>query len=539
MTTKTLYKFLIIYSLLLHVDLIAQDKYGISNEFHLKNRNNLRDQMPYNSVSVLFSNPVRNRSNDVYYSYHPDPNYYYLSGWREPHSVLVIFKNNIKDSIGSYNEILFVRERNPDDEQWNGKRKGVEGARKLGFDRVLSKKSFSKMNFNFDNFNKVLLNPFQTDVKDIIADESDLFDLQNQLKNKINYPNDFNPEVFKWYNLIYSVNNKDIERLKKQLRFFSNRNKHLLNDKIIQKFISINTEDFMKEVNSDSSFFIPEFNFDFDLLDKYLTNQREIKSTEEVDLIRKAVAISSIGQSEVMKAVKPGMSEREIQGLHQYIYKRYGAAHEGYPSIVGSGENACILHYITNDKTNIKNQLVLMDLGAEYGGYTADVTRTIPVNGKFTDEQRLIYKIVYDAQEAGIEMAKKGNSFSQIYEATKMVALDGLIELEIIKDEKELRTYYPHGVAHHIGLDVHDPGNYGLLSENMVITVEPGIYIPEGSNCDPKWWSIGIRIEDDILITNTGNENLSKFAPRKWDLIEKTMILKSPLDNFNLPNLSN
>jgi Xaa-Pro aminopeptidase len=539
MTTKTLYKFLIIYSLLLHVDLIAQDKYGISNEFHLKNRNNLRDQMPDNSVSVLFSNPVRNRSNDVYYSYHPDPNYYYLSGWREPHSVLVIFKNNIKDSIGSYNEILFVRERNPDDEQWNGKRKGVEGAKKLGFDRVLSKKSFSKMNFNFDNFNKVLLNPFQTDVKDIIADESDLFDLQNQLKNKINYPNDFNPEVFKWYNLIYSVNNKDIERLKKQLRFFSNRNKHLLNDKIIQKFISINTEDFMKEVNSDSSFFIPEFNFDFDLLDKYLTNQREIKSTEEVDLIRKAVAISSIGQSEVMKAVKPGMSEREIQGLHQYIYKRYGAAHEGYPSIVGSGENACILHYITNDKTNIKNQLVLMDLGAEYGGYTADVTRTIPVNGKFTDEQRLIYKIVYDAQEAGIEMAKKGNSFSQIYEATKMVALDGLIELEIIKDEKELRTYYPHGVAHHIGLDVHDPGNYGLLSENMVITVEPGIYIPEGSNCDPKWWSIGIRIEDDILITNTGNENLSKFAPRKWDLIEKTMILKSPLDNFNLPNLSN
>ena len=539
MTTKTLYKFLIIYSLLLHVDLIAQDKYGISNEFHLKNRNNLRDQMPDNSVSVLFSNPVRNRSNDVYYSYHPDPNYYYLSGWREPHSVLVIFKNNIKDSIGSYNEILFVRERNPDDEQWNGKRKGVEGARKLGFDRVLSKKSFSKMNFNFDNFNKVLLNPFQTDVKDIIADESDLFDLQNQLKNKINYPNDFNPEVFKWYNLIYSVNNKDIERLKKQLRFFSNRNKHLLNDKIIQKFISINTEDFMKEVNSDSSFFIPEFNFNFNLLDKYLTNQREIKSTEEVDLIRKAVTISSIGQSEVMKAVKPGMSEREIQGLHQYIYKRYGAAHEGYPSIVGSGENACILHYITNDKTNIKNQLVLMDLGAEYGGYTADVTRTIPVNGKFTDEQRLIYKIVYDAQEAGIEMAKKGNSFSQIYEATKMVALDGLIELEIIKDEKELRTYYPHGVAHHIGLDVHDPGNYGLLSENMVITVEPGIYIPEGSNCDPKWWSIGIRIEDDILITNTGNENLSKFAPRKWDLIEKTMILKSPLDNFNLPNLSN
>ena len=540
MNTKTFYKFLIIYSLVFHVDLIAQDRYGISNEFHLKNRNNLREQMPENSVSVLFSNPVRNRSNDVYYPYHPDPNYYYLTGWREPHSVLVIFKNKLKDSLGSYNEILFVRERNPYDEQWNGKRKGVEGAKKMGFDRVLSKESFSEISFNFKSFDKVLLNPFETDVKDLITDESDLFDLQNQLKNKIDYPNNYNPEVFKWYNRIKSANNNNnVEKLKKQLRYFSNKNKFVLNDKIIQKFISSNTEEFMKEVKRNSSFFIPEFNFNFVLLNKYLTNQREIKSSEEILLIKKAVKISSVGQSEVMKAVNSGMSEREIQGLHQYIYKRYGAAHEGYPSIVGAGENSCILHYITNDKTNINNQLVLMDLGAEYGGYTADVTRTIPINGKFTEEQKLIYKIVYDAQEAGIKMAKKGNSFSQIYEATKIVALNGLMELGILKDQKDLRIYYPHGVAHHIGLDVHDPGNYGLISENMIITVEPGIYIPEGSDCDPKWWSIGVRIEDDILITNNGNENLSEFAPRKWNLIENMMSLKSPLDNFNLPNISN
>ena len=495
--------------------------------------------MPENSVSVLFSNPVRNRSNDVYYSYHPDPNYYYLTGWREPHSVLMIFKNSLKDSLGSYDEILFVRERNPYDEQWNGKRKGLEGAKKLGFDRVISKKSFSQMNFNFETFDKVLLNPFQTDVKDIISDESDLFDLQNQLKGKINYPDGYDPEIFKWYNRIESVNNKDAEKLKNQLRFYTKRNKHILNDKIIQKFISMDTEEFMKETIRKSSYFIPDFNFNFDLLTKYLTNQREIKSTEEIDLIRKAVKISAVGQSEVMKAVKSGMSEREIQGLHQYIYKRYGAAHEGYPSIVGAGENSCILHYITNDKTNVKNQLILMDLGAEYQGYTADVTRTIPINGRFTPEQRQIYEIVYKAQEAGIEMAKKGNSFSQIYEATKKVALEGLMELGILKDPKNLRTYYPHGVAHHIGLDVHDPGNYGPISENMIITVEPGIYIPEGSDCDSKWWSIGVRIEDDILITNSGNENLSKFAPRKWKLIKKTMSLKSPLDKFNLPDIVN
>lgn len=539
MNTKTLYKVLIIYSLIFNAQLAAQDRYGISNEFHRKNRDNLRDQMSDNTIAVLFSSPVRKRANDVYYSYHPDPNYYYLSGWREPHSVLVIFKNTITDTLGNYNEILFVREKNAYDEKWNGKRMGLEGAERLGFDKVLSKKMFSKMNFNFENFEMVLLNPFQSDVKNIINDESDLFDLQNQLKIKLNYPKKYNSEVFKWYEMIKSVNTKDIEKLKSQIRFFSGKNKNLLNDEILKTFISTETDEFLKEASFNSKLVIPDFNFNFVFLNKFLTNQREIKSREEIDLITKAVKISTVGQNEVMKAVKSGMSEREIQGIHQYVYKRYGAAHEGYPSIVGAGENSCILHYITNDKTNITNQLVLMDLGAEYKGYTADVTRTIPISGKFSEEQKLIYKIVYDAQEAGIQMAQKGNSFSQIYEATKVIALEGLIRLGILKDEKDLKIYYPHGVSHHIGLDVHDPGNYGLLSENMIITVEPGIYIPNGSNCDPKWWSIGVRIEDDILITKNGNENLSRFAPRKWELIEEKMKMKSPLDNFILPNILN
>ena len=539
MNTKTLYKVLIIYSLIFNAQLAAQDRYGISNEFHRKNRDNLRDQMSDNTIAVLFSSPVRKRANDVYYSYHPDPNYYYLSGWREPHSVLVIFKNTITDTLGNYNEILFVREKNAYDEKWNGKRMGLEGAERLGFDKVLSKKMFSKMNFNFENFEMVLLNPFQSDVKNIINDESDLFDLQNQLKIKLNYPKKYNSEVFKWYEMIKSVNTKDIEKLKSQIRFFSGKNKNLLNDEILKTFISTETDEFLKEASFNSKLVIPDFNFNFVFLNKFITNQREIKSREEIDLITKAVKISTVGQNEVMKAVKSGMSEREIQGIHQYVYKRYGAAHEGYPSIVGAGENSCILHYITNDKTNITNQLVLMDLGAEYKGYTADVTRTIPISGKFSEEQKLIYKIVYDAQEAGIQMAQKGNSFSQIYEATKVIALEGLIRLGILKDEKDLKIYYPHGVSHHIGLDVHDPGNYGLLSENMIITVEPGIYIPNGSNCDPKWWSIGVRIEDDILITKNGNENLSRFAPRKWELIEEKMKMKSPLDNFILPNILN
>ena len=539
MNNKRFYKVLIFFSFVLSMSINAQEKYGISNDFHSNNRNNLRDQMPENSISILFSSPTRKRSNDVYYHYHPDPNYYYLTGWREPHSILLIFKNYMRDSLGSYNEILFVRDKDPYDEKWNGKRMGVEGAKKLGFDRVFDKNAFSAMNFNFKSFDKILLNKFLTDVEDIISDESDLFDLQIQLKSKINFQNEFNPEVFKWYNLILNVSDDEIDKLKNQLIFYSKRNKYLSNDKIIQNFISINTDEFKKETNRKKNYFIPDFNFDFELLNKFLTNQREIKTEEEIELIRTAVKISSIGQYEVMKAAKPGMSEREIQGLHQYIYKRYGSAHEGYPSIVGAGENSCVLHYISNDKTDIKNQLILMDLGAEYRGYTADVTRTIPVSGKFTLEQKQIYEIVYDAQEAGIKIAKKGNSFSQIYQATKKVATEGLMNLGILKNPEDIRTYFPHGVAHHIGLDVHDPGNYGLLSENMVITVEPGIYIPEGSDCDPKWWSIGIRIEDDILITEDGNENLSKYAPRELNLIEKTMKLDSALDNFILPKIKN
>ena len=178
-----------------------------------------------------------------------------------------------------------------------------------------------------------------------------------------------------------------------------------------------------------------------------------------------------------------------------------------------------------------------MDLGAEYNGYTADVTRTIPVSGKFTPEQRALYQIVYDSQTAGINAAQKGASFREITQASFAVVQEGLLELGIIDSLEEFRKYLPHGVAHHIGLDVHDPGLYENLETNMVITVEPGIYIPEDSPCDPKWWNIGIRIEDDILITDAGPINLSADAPRAWEDIEALMKEKSALDDFNLPPL--
>jgi Xaa-Pro aminopeptidase len=204
---------------------------------------------------------------------------------------------------------------------------------------------------------------------------------------------------------------------------------------------------------------------------------------------------------------------------------------------VGAGNNGCVLHYIENSKMKVENDLVLMDLGAEYHGYTADVTRTIPANGKFSAEQKVIYDLVYDAQEAGIATVKTGNSFSAPDMAARKVITDGLMKLGIIKMADESRKYFPHGTSHHIGLDVHDPGLYRNFEENMVLTVEPGIYIPNGSDCDKKWWGIAVRIEDDILVTANGPVNLSGEAPRKSNEIEALMTEKSVLEGFTLPKL--
>jgi Xaa-Pro aminopeptidase len=269
----------------------------------------------------------------------------------------------------------------------------------------------------------------------------------------------------------------------------------------------------------------------------YMASLREIKSKEELVLLTKAVRISAMGQREIMKAMHPGMSETEIQGIHEFVYKKYGCEFEGYPSIVGAGNNGCVLHYIENSKMKVENDLVLMDLGAEYHGYTADVTRTIPANGKFSTEQKLIYDLVYLAQESGIATVKPGNSFNSPDIAARKVITAGLMKLGIIAKEEESRVYFPHGTSHHIGLDVHDPGLYDTFDIDMVLTVEPGIYIPKGSNCDKKWWGIAVRIEDDILVTANEPVNLSGEAPRKSEEIEALMKENSVLDGFTLPSL--
>lgn len=175
-----------------------------------------------------------------------------------------------------------------------------------------------------------------------------------------------------------------------------------------------------------------------------------------------------------------------------------------------------------------------MDVGAEYHGYSADVTRTFPANGKFTAEQKQIYDIVYEAQEAVFKICKEATSFQEIEKTARDVVAKGLVKLGILKDEKESRLYYPHGCSHFLGLDVHDKGIYSTLKENMIITVEPGIYIPENSNCDKKWWGIAVRIEDDVLIKKDSYENLSHLAPRKSEDVEKMSAQKSFVDDLKV-----
>ena len=461
-----------------------------------------------------------------------------MTGWEEPHAVLLVYNTPQTDEQGTYNEKLYVRDRDARNEMWNGRQLGVSGALKMGFDRVVSKIEFSKQALDFDRFDTVLMFDFKNDVRNRDNDTSDLYDLQKHFKKQINYPDDFDAARYRLYQQIRTVNKEEVPSLKRRISHMITNDKTLEDDPVIRDFLQTDEKTVLTDLKTRSAFLLKDYNFDIDQLSYIMASLREKKSPEEIILLKKAIRISTQGQIEVMKAIHPEMTEREVQGIHQLVFKIYGAAHEGYPSIVGAGDNACVLHYVTNDKTDLKKQLILMDLGAEYKGYTADVTRTIPVSGIFSPEQRALYQIVYDAQTAGINAAINGATFRAVSEATNEVVQKGLLALGLIEKKEEYRRYLPHGISHHIGLDVHDPGLYDKLSPSMVITVEPGIYIPEGSPCDPKWWNIGIRIEDDILITETAPINLSSNAPRSWKGIEAMMAKKSALDNFVLPKLS-
>ncbi len=251
---------------------------------------------------------------------------------------------------------------------------------------------------------------------------------------------------------------------------------------------------------------------------------RVIKSSAEMKLLRKAIEATTTAHREAMKSCEPGMSEYELQAIIEYCFTRAGAEYQGFPSIVGSGPNSCILHYEDNRRKMEPGDVVVMDIGAEVEGYSADVTRTIPASGTFSPEQRQLYDLVFQAQEAIFKAAKPGVELRELTTVSNDVLGDGLVALGIIDDKAKARTYTRHGVSHFLGLDVHDVGGFNAtLQPGMVVTVEPGIYIPEGSDCEKKYWNIGIRIEDDVLVTSDGCQVLSSRAPRSSDEVESVM----------------
>src|SRR5688572_5895756 len=352
----------------------------LSKEFHAGRRDALREIMPDNSVMVVFAYPTRKFSNDVEYLFHQNPDMYYFSGYKEPHSMLLIFKNEQTDSAGKkFSELLFVQQKNVQAEQWTGKRLGTEGAQqKLGIRMALNASTFKNFNIDFAKFDKLIFDAFPVDVPNNPRDNADLYDLIKSFKEKTAMPEDISQD-----------------------KRFDQRAYRELTMKL-----------------------------------------REIKTDEEMVLLRKAVEISCQGQNEVMKAVHANMSELEIQGLHEFIHKKYGAEHVGYGSIIGSGENGCTLHYETNLKTKVGNSLILMDVGAEYHGYTADVTRTVPAGGKFSEAEKQIYQLVYDAQEAAFKLLKDGCTWAEIEKAARATIVDGLIKLGV--DRKSTRLNSSH-----------------------------------------------------------------------------------------------
>ncbi|HEY2346169.1 MAG TPA: aminopeptidase P N-terminal domain-containing protein [Xanthomonadaceae bacterium] len=424
---------------------------------HARRRRQLMRMIGENAIVVLPAALPRIRSNDTHYGYRQDSDFWYLTGFPEPEAVLVLVPGRAHGEA-----LLFCRERDPAREAWDGPRAGTEGA---------------VAGYGFDDAYPI------ADLDDILPG---LLEGRTRVYYHFGRDTDFDLKLIGWVN-----------RVRAQVKQGAQPPHEFLE------------------------------------LGHFLHELRLFKTRDELRLMKRAAQIAAEAHVIAMRTARPGMHEYEIEAAIVHHFRR-NDAQVAYESIVGAGANACVLHYIANNAQMKDGELLLIDAGAEYRNYASDITRTFPVSGRYTKEQRAIYQLVLDAQNAALAEARAGRPYDAGHNAAVATLTEGMLRLGLLKGtlEKNLengdyRRFYMHKTGHWIGLDVHDVGEYRLggqfreLEPGMVFTIEPGLYIAPGSKgVAAKWQGIGVRIEDDVLVTKSGHEVLTGGVPKEIDEVE-------------------
>ncbi|MGB5146990.1 MAG: Xaa-Pro aminopeptidase [Porticoccaceae bacterium] len=426
-----------------------------------RRRRDLVATMSKNSIAILTAAPEQVRSRDTYFPYRQDSNFFYLTGFPEPEAVLVLIP---KRPQGQF--VLFCRERDRSREIWDGRRAGPEGARELyGADDA----------FPIDDIDEIL---------------PGLLEGRDRVYYALGRNRTFDTRLLDW-----------IDGIRARAR---------------------------------SGAVPPD---EFVDLDHLVHEARLFKTATELKVMRKAGAISARAHCRAMRAARPGLYEYQLQAEIEHTFASEGARYPAYGSIVGGGANACVLHYVENSAPLQDGDLVLIDAGCELEHYAADITRTFPVSGKFSAPQQALYEVVLAAQLAAIDVARAGNHWDEPHRVTVKIITQGLVDLGLLKGDVDdliarnaYTDFYMHRAGHWLGMDVHDVGDYKvdnewrLLEPGMVMTVEPGIYVaPDNRKVAKKWRGIGIRIEDDVVITRKGPEILTAGVPKTVADIERLM----------------
>lgn len=432
----------------------------IKQKEYAKRRRQLMRMAGEDSIVILQAAPPRLRNNDVHYPYRQDSDFLYLTGFREPHALLVMIPDEDDGHC-----ILFCRSRDPEREMWDGRMIGLEGAvSDYGMDEA------------FD------IKEADTRLRELLQDRDRIFhDLGRDPR--------FDQRLIGWLN------------------------------------------EFRGEARK--TYHAPE---EIHALDHMLHDMRVYKSREELSVMRRSAKVAIEAHELAMRGCRPGINEADIHAGLLQVFTR-NQCEPSYLPIVGGGANACVLHYIANCEELRDGDLLLIDAGAEYDGYASDITRTFPVNGQFSPEQRELYDVVLAAQDAAIERARAGNQWQDVHDAAVRAATEGMIGLGILHgsleeeiESKGYKQYYVHNTGHWLGLDVHDVGEYTIdghsrqLEPGMVMTIEPGIYIQPGATGVRECWrGVGIRIEDNVAITKDEPRLLTEGLARSADDIEALM----------------